>query len=174
MQPPCNRVPGTVSAMANKQAANSGRTNPGGYGLVVAILAIAATVALLLVVLFLRSPGASASAASDPTTAAEPTTASTQDAGGSGGLGALPPLGGNGGALQYMLNGRVTAISSTSITLGGNGPSVTAALTSATKVTGGVTSVSGIKVGDQVTAQITGQSSSSLEATAIQDPGQGS
>jgi len=156
--------------MANKQAANSGRSNPGGYGLVVAIVAIAATAALLLVVLFLRSPGASASAASDPTAAAAPTT-STQ-AGGSGGLGALPPLGGNGGALQYMLNGRVTAISSTSITLGGNGPSVTATLTSATKVTGNVTSISGIKVGDQVTAQISGQSSSSLEATAIQDPGQ--
>jgi hypothetical protein len=158
------------SQAANSGGSNAGRSNRGGYGPVVAIVAIAAAATLLLVVLALRSPGASASAAADPTTAAAPT-ASTQ-AGGSGGLGALPPLGGNGGALQYMLNGRVTAISSTSITLGGNGPSVTAALTSATKVTGNVTSVSGIKVGDQVTAQISGQSSSTLEATAIQDPGQ--
>lgn len=69
-----------------------------------------------------------------------------------------------------MLNGKVVAISSTSITLGGNGPNVVAKITSATKVTGNVSSPSGIKVGDQVAAQVSGKSSSSYVADSIQDP----
>jgi len=92
--------------------------------------------------------------------------------GGSGGLPALPPLNGNGGGLQYMLNGQVSAISATSITLSGSGPSVTAAITSSTQVGGNVTSVSQIKVGDQVTAQVGGKSATALVAMSIQDPGQ--
>jgi hypothetical protein len=46
---------------------------------------------------------------------------------GGAGLPALPALSGQGdGQLQLMLTGRVLAISGTSITIGGNGPSVTA------------------------------------------------
>jgi hypothetical protein len=46
---------------------------------------------------------------------------------------------------------------------------VTAAVTRATKVTGAVHGISGVKVGDEVSAQITG-TASSLTATAIHDP----
>ena len=71
-----------------------------------------------------------------------------------------------------MLNGKVLAISGTSITLGGNGPSVTAAINGSTKFSGSVTSASGIKVGDQVVAEVAGQDSSHLVAVEIQDPRQ--
>jgi hypothetical protein len=93
---------------------------------------------------------------------------------GGGGLGALPPLsgGGGGGALQLMLTGKVLAISGTSITLGGNGPSVTAAINGSTKFSGSVTSASGIRVGDLVGAEVSGQDSADMVAAEIQDPGQ--
>ena len=87
----------------------------------------------------------------------------------SGGTG-LPGLPGNGkGQLQMILTGRVLAVSGTSITIGGDGPSVTAAVTSATKVTGTARGIGGVKVGDEVSAQLTG-TASHLVATAIQDP----
>jgi len=46
---------------------------------------------------------------------------------------------------------------------------VTAAVTGATTITGTVHGIGGIKVGDEVSAQITG-TASHLTATAIQDP----
>ena len=52
---------------------------------------------------------------------------------------------------------------------GGDGPSVTAAVTGATTITGTVHGIGGIKVGNEVSAQITG-TASHLTATAIQDP----
>jgi hypothetical protein len=65
--------------------------------------------------------------------------------------------------------GKVTAVSATSITLAAGGQQVTAAVTGATKVTGRVSAISGVKVGDMVAAQITGIDGR-LTATAIQDP----
>jgi hypothetical protein len=76
---------------------------------------------------------------------------------------------GPGQTLRLETGGRVTAVSATSITLGAHGQSVTAAVTAATKVTGKVTDISGVKVGDLVSAQITG-TDGKLTATAIQDP----
>jgi hypothetical protein len=70
---------------------------------------------------------------------------------------------------EISMLGRVTAVSSTSITIGGNGLSVRAAVTSATKITGRVGSIGQIKVGDQVSAQMT-QSGSKITAVAIQYP----
>ncbi|MBR7826372.1 hypothetical protein KDK95_08670 [Actinospica sp. MGRD01-02] len=162
--------------MANKRTAGYGGYQPPKSNaplMAVAVVAVAAAIGLLIVLVFANSPS-SASAASDPTNG-NPAPTQTYAGGGSGGgtLAALPPLSGNGGGLMYMLNGKVAAISSTSITLAGNGPSVTAAINSSTQVSGDISSVSGIKVGDQVTAQVSGQSSSSLVATAIQDPGTG-
>lgn len=46
---------------------------------------------------------------------------------------------------------------------------MTAAVTGATTITGAVHGIGGIKVGDEVSAQITG-TASHLTATAIQDP----
>jgi hypothetical protein len=82
----------------------------------------------------------------------------------------LPGLSGNGnGQLQMILTGRVLAVSGAAITIGGNGPSVTAAVTGATKIAGTAHGIGGVKVGDEVSAQITG-TASHLIATAIQDP----
>jgi hypothetical protein len=104
------------------------------------------------------TPSASAPSASAPASA------------GGAGLPALPALSGQGnGQLQLMLTGRVLAISGRSITIGGNGPSVTAAITRSTKITGAVHGISGVKAGAEVSAQITG-TAGHLTATAIQDP----
>jgi hypothetical protein len=90
--------------------------------------------------------------------------------GGNGG--GVPPgaVPGSGGVVgQLILGGKVTAVSSTSITISGNGHAVTAAVTNSTKVTGKVTSIGAVKVGDLVVAQIT-ESGGRAVATAIQDP----
>jgi hypothetical protein len=88
-----------------------------------------------------------------------------------GGGGGTIPGGGSGAVGEGFITGRVEAVSSTSITIGGPGQSMTAAITAATKITGNVTSIGGIKVGDQVSAQITA-SGGQATATAIQDPAQ--
>ena len=86
----------------------------------------------------------------------------------------LAPLGGGvplpaGATERLEIGGPVTAVSATSITLDGGGQAITAAVTRATTVTGKVTSISGIKVGDLVSASITG-ADGKLTANSIQDP----
>jgi hypothetical protein len=76
----------------------------------------------------------------------------------------------SGAAEHLMIGGKVTAVSATSITLGGGPQTVTAAVTHSTKVSGKVTSIGGIKVGDLVSASITGTSGGKLVADTIQDP----
>ena len=89
-----------------------------------------------------------------------------------------PASAGASGQVRILLTGRVLAVSRTSITIGGAGPSVTAAVTSATRVTGavrgtggvrGTGDIGGVKAGDEVSAQLTG-TAAHLIATAIQDP----
>jgi len=105
-------------------------------------------------------------------TGASPSSAPTQGGGPyAGSPSALPPLSGTGGALQVMVGGRVTAVSATSITIGGRGPSVTAKITKATRFMGTTHSVTGVKVGDQVSAVLSGTSAGSLAAATIQDLG---
>ncbi len=98
----------------------------------VAVVALAVGVAAVLIIVNGFFGGSSGQVAPYyPASTAKPTTGTSQ--GPSGGLGALPPLpggAGGGGQLQLMLNGRVIAISGTSITIGGNGPSVHAAINS--------------------------------------------
>jgi sRNA-binding protein len=115
-----------------------------------------------------------ASQTATPTSA--PSSQPTGQAGGNGlpgGSGSLP----GGGSLpgpgaQVFIGGPVTAVTSTSITLGGpDGQTVTAAVTAATRVTGKVSSISGIKVGDQVSVQLT-QNGNTVTVVAIQDPAQ--
>ncbi|HEV8275610.1 MAG TPA: hypothetical protein VGQ26_07920 [Streptosporangiaceae bacterium] len=84
----------------------------------------------------------------------------------SGGDGTPP----GGGELRMLIAGPVTAVSGTSITIGGQGRPVTAAVTGATRITGKVSSISGIRVGDQVSAQITQEAGGKPTAVAIQDP----
>jgi hypothetical protein len=89
---------------------------------------------------------------------------------GNGPPGALPS-GGPGGTAKLFIVGKVTAVTSTSITIGGPGHSIVAAVTGDTRVTGQVSSIGGVKVGDQVSAQMT-QSGGKTTVTAIQDPAQ--
>ena len=129
----------------------------------VAVLAAAAGVAAGL---FLVKDAPAASSAG----VATPSASASASAGSSTGLPGLPGLSGNGnGQLRMVLTGRVLAVSGTSITIGGDGPSVTAAVTGATTITGTARGIGGVKVGDEVSAQITG-TASHLTATAIQDP----
>jgi hypothetical protein len=71
--------------------------------------------------------------------------------------------------MELEIGGLVRAVSATSITVGGNGQEVTAAVTRATVITGKVSSISGIKVGDFVSASISG-TNGKLTADSIQDP----
>jgi hypothetical protein len=109
---------------------------------------------------------ASPTAASSPSSPAPSSPAPSSPAPGSGGV--IPPAG-PGQDLQLEIGGEVTAVSATSITLGAGAQHVTAAITRATTVTGRVRSVSGIKVGDLVSARITG-TDGKLTVVAIQDP----
>ena len=145
------------------------RARPGPLGIaLVAVIAAALGVAVALIITkgpYSATP-VSAAPGSSPSAAAPGAGSSTAPQAG-GGAGGLPPLSGGGGALQLMLNGRVTAVSATSITLGGNGPSVTAAITRSTHFTGSVRTAAGIKVGDQITAQVTGTNPQHLVAAEI-------
>jgi hypothetical protein len=83
----------------------------------------------------------------------------------------VPGGAGAGTGGQFMMIGQVTAVSGNSITIGGPGHTVTASVTGATRITGKVTSISGIRVGDQVSAQITDQGAR-FTVVAIQYPAQ--
>ena len=67
--------------------------------------------------------------------------------------------------------GTVTAVSRTSITIGGPRHTVTATITGATRVTGKAAGLGGIKVGDHVSAQLT-QDGGRVTAVTIADPAQ--
>lgn len=88
-----------------------------------------------------------------------------------GANGGFPGGGTGGGTASLFMTGKVTAVTSTSITVGGPGHSVTAAVTGGTRVTGKVSSIGRVKVGDRVSVQMT-QSGGKTTATAIQDPAQ--
>ena len=127
----------------------------------IAVLAAAAGVAAGLL-LIRGAPAVSTAGGATPSASAPAGTSTARPA--------LPGLSGDAnGQLQMILTGRVLAVSGTSITIGGEGPSVTAAVTRATKVTGTVRGIGGVKIGDEVSAQITG-TASHLTVTAIQDP----
>jgi hypothetical protein len=130
--------------------------------LAVAVLAAAAGVGIVLA--FTGSSGGAPSAAS-PSSLAPGSSASPAAPGQRGGV--LP----GGGAATLFLVGTVTAVSATSITIEGAGPAVTATVTPSTRVSGRVASISGIRVGDQVSALIT-RNGGRTTATAIAYPPQ--
>jgi hypothetical protein len=138
------------------------------HAILVAVVAVVAAAVGFLVVIAVRDVSATPAAANG----AAPSASATP--GGSGGNqlpqgsapGALP---GSGQGEQVEIAGKVAAVSATSITLDGAGQQITATVTSATKVTGRVTSIAGVKPGDLVSAQLTG-TGGKLTATAIQDP----
>ena len=84
---------------------------------------------------------------------------------------ALPVHVSNGGGGNHLFTrGTVTRISSSSVTLGAQGHSVTAAINSATQYTGTAKSVSAIKPGDTVTVLISGYGSADAVVQSISDP----
>jgi hypothetical protein len=136
--------------------------------LVTAILAAAAGAAIVLGV-----HGLSGSSGVTAGPAGQPSSLTPVAPGGNGlpvGSGALPGTG-SGGTGALFVAGKVTAVSGTSITVEGPGHTVTAAVTRSTRITGKVSGISGIKAGDQVSAQIV-QNGGAARATAIQDPAQ--
>ena len=129
--------------------------------LVIALLAAAAGAGIVLAV-----DGLSGSSGVTAGPASQPSSLTPVAPGGNGG--ALPGTG-SGGTGTLFVVGKVTAVSSRSITIGGPAHTVTAAVTSSTTVTGNVSSIGAIKVGDQVSAQII-QNGGRATATAIQYP----
>ena len=112
---------------------------------------------------------------SSPAASGQPPALSQQQPGGNGAPagGTLPggalPGGGSGSGMLVL--GTVTAVSGSSITIGSPGHTITATVTSATRVTGKVAGLDGIKVGDHVSAQLT-QDGGRIIAVAIADPAQ--
>lgn len=131
------------------------------------IAVVAAAIGAGLALTIINWPSASPTAAAAPSASASPAPGT-----GNGSIGNGIALGGGAGGTRYiLLAGKVTAVSSTSITLGGSGPSVTAAVTSSTKVTGRVSSISGVKVSDEVSAQLTETGTGAkMTVMSIQDP----
>jgi hypothetical protein len=79
--------------------------------------------------------------------------------------------GGSGQTGQAFVIAKVIRVSATSITLGGPGRTITAGITGSTRVTGQVSAISGIKAGDEVSAQIA-EKNGTATVTAIQYPAQ--
>jgi hypothetical protein len=131
---------------------------PGFSAWVATAVAMVAAAAGVAVGLFLirGTPPASVVAGSAPSA---PTPASAS---------ASIPASARPGRLQVALTGRVLAVSRTSITIGGEGASVTAAVTGATTITGRAHGIGGVETGDEVSAQLTG-TATRLTATAIRD-----
>ncbi len=135
--------------------------------MVVAIAAAAVGAAVGLA--FLRSPVPAAPAASIGSPSAGSGASAAPAASAPVTFGPAP--GSGGGYQQLQIVGTVTAVNSTSITIGGNGPSITGTFTGTTRFSGSVTSPAGIKVGDQVAASLTG-TPARLTVATIQDPAQ--
>jgi hypothetical protein len=77
--------------------------------------------------------------------------------------------GGQGGSMFVI--GTVTAVSRTSITIGGPGHTITAAVTGATRITGKVAGIGGVKAGDHVSARLAA-ANGAVTAVSIADPAQ--
>ena len=134
---------------------------------IVAVLALGAGAGVALAIT--RGLDHSSSPSAEPSTQ-PPAVAPGGSGGGPVGGGTVP---GGGSVEQMFAAGPVTAVSSTSITIdGGAGRSVTVAITNSTRITGKVTSIGDVKVGDQVSAQITESDGGRPTVTAIQDPAQ--
>ena len=106
---------------------------------------------------------------SSPPAAAGPSFAAPGSSNGNGNGGQIPAGGGTSGTEQIFIGGRVLAVSDSSITIGGPGREITAAITGSTRVTGRVDGIQGVKNGDLVTAQIT-KSGGAATVVALQDP----
>jgi hypothetical protein len=144
------------------------RPRPAALLLVIALVAAAAGAGTVLAVdAFSGSSGATPGSASRPASLTPVPPGGGRQPGGNG----ARPGTGSGGTGTLFVIGKVTAVNSRSITIGGPAHTVTAAVTSSTRVTGSVSGIGAVKVGDQISAQIV-QNGGRATATAIQDPAQ--
>lgn len=112
-----------------------------------------------------QTPAASVSAPSSQPSYLLPSQASGGFSGNS-----LPGSSTSGGkTLVYIMAGKVLAVNGTSITIGGNGQTVKATVTKSTQFQGKDSSLSQVKVGDLVVAQVL-EAGGKTTATSIQDP----
>jgi hypothetical protein len=151
----------------------AGGGGPGRGGLRPLALAVVAVVALVAggAVALVVTKGLGSTGSPTATPSSSPPVAAPSGGDGVGGSG---PFGnsGQGATGEAFIAGPVEAVSPTSVTIGGPGRAMTAAVTSATKITGKVASIGAVKVGDQVSAQITVSGSGQATVTALQDPAQ--
>jgi hypothetical protein len=136
---------------------------PARYGVTLVLTAVIAGAAGFFAVIVVRDLSTHPAAASSAAPAGGPSPGASVPAPGGG---TVP---GNSQGLELAIGGKVAAVSAASITVAGPGHHVTAAVTSATKVTGRVRDIGGVKIGDEVSLQATG-TEGNLTATAIQDP----
>jgi len=136
----------------------------------IAVVAVVAGAGIALGLQLFGSPAASAPS-SQPSNLAPLQPGAGGQPGSGGQVGPNGGFPGGGGVGHAFLIAKVLKVSATSITLGGPGRSITASVTSSTRITGKVSAISGIKVGDQVSAQIT-EGNGSPTVAAIQDPAQ--
>lgn len=146
--------------MSEQQQERPGGRPPRGvlWAAAVVVLAVAGIVAGLLASGSSGgSPGASAGSAGTSAPGATSPATSTPASPGSSGQGGSPATStGSRPAIgtKIYLNGQVTAVSATSITITDIGPGVTAAITGATRFSGQVHSIRDVHVGYQVSAEI--------------------
>jgi len=139
-----------------------------------AIAVLALTVAAAVVLIAANRASSSPPPATAP--GGQPAAGTLPGGGGNGGGGFVNGAGGAGGngAGELLMAGAVTAVSSTSITLGGGaqGHTVTAAFTGATQFDGRAKNASAVKVGDAVMVEIAGYGSAHPTVKSITDPAQ--
>jgi hypothetical protein len=138
---------------------------PARYGVALVLTAVIAAAAGFLAVIAVHDLSAHPAAANS----VAPASGSAPSAGVPAPGGGSVPGPGSGQGLELQIGGKVTAVSATSITVAGPGHQVTATVTGATKISGRVSDIAGVKAGDQVSMQATG-TEGNLTATAIQDP----
>jgi hypothetical protein len=139
---------------------------PARYGVALVVTAVIAAAAGFLAVIAVHDLSGRPAAAGSVAPTGAPTPSAGAPASGGPAPGTVP---GGGQTVQLEIGGKVTAVSATSITVAGPDHQVTAAVTSATKVSGRVSGIGGVKVGDLVSVQAT-STGRKLTATAIQDP----
>lgn len=150
-----------------------GRLNPANLAVVAVVAVVIGAGIALAVQVFSSSPTASAPSSSQSSLVpGQQSGGNIQpgQGGGQPGQGGFP--GGQAGTVQTLIVGTVLKVSATSITIGGPGHTITAAVTGSTRVSGKVTAIGGIKVGDQISAQISESSSGKATVAAIQYPAQ--
>jgi|SRR5215472_15252063 len=165
---PGGRWAGPVAAEGGPGGRPPRRARPAALAAIALAAALAGGAIALVVHDLYSSPSAGAAApGSQPSLLAPGQSGGNGQPGANGGFAG----GGPGGTASIFVIGKVTAVTSTSITISGPGHDMTAAVTSSTRVTGTVSGISGIKAGDEVSAQLTA-SGGKVTAVAIQDPAQ--